>query len=92
MLWGFFILKHQFLIFGDKNLSPHPPSLIGKGELFSPPRVGEGLGEGFLGAKCPSPSMYCCLLQGEWEILHKSSQSQRYKRVSSEFHSLRKRL
>src|SRR6266511_1381947 len=37
---------------GRKNLTPRPPSLGGKGEKeeesSSPPRCGEGLGEGFL--------------------------------------------
>src|SRR5207244_8870846 len=32
----------------EKNLTPHPPSLRGKGEPDSPPRLGEGPGEGFL--------------------------------------------
>jgi tetratricopeptide (TPR) repeat protein len=29
----------------ENNLTPQPPSLVGKGEFYSPPLVGEGLGE-----------------------------------------------
>ena len=31
----------------DRNLTPRPPSLQGKGESVTPPRTGEGPGEGF---------------------------------------------
>jgi ATP-dependent DNA helicase RecG len=37
------------LIFAEEDLTPLPPSLRGKGEVGSPPRVGEGPGERFGG-------------------------------------------
>ncbi|MEH2056893.1 MAG: NB-ARC domain-containing protein [Nostoc sp.] len=33
----------------ENDLTPQPPSLLGKGEFYSPPLVGEGLGERSLG-------------------------------------------